>query len=384
MIHIPNKPLAEAMSIITPAAKGSSISPLHVKAAGDGVLFRLYGQYGIAHKVKADVEAPLEFYVNVHTFGDVVRALGKAGELTALSLADDNRLELSCGTFKPRLSLLSDEYGAANQLVGMPELGALESHTTLPDDAVLAAMNDVLYASSAQEYQAVFRGVLLDPQADGVRVVATDGFRMAYKELALDTTFPYKAILSRALVPAVAKTFADATSINVTFVSSGGDVGVLDVTPTLKRPSQVVFATDKTLLMVELMEGSFPDYERVIPADFVSEFDVAADDFADVTKRVLLLSDTHANNRVDLGLLEGGNLTLTAESSSGEASDEAAVDGMSGNAGAWAFNGSYLTDALQQFRGQNVRVKFSGATSPALFQPEGEQSLAMVVPLRTS
>lgn len=383
MIYIPTKFLADAMSIISPAAKGSLVSPLHVKTDSDGILLRLYGQYGVAHRIKADIESPLEFHVNFHTFSDVVKALFNAGELVALSLADDERLELSCGTFKPRLSLLSDEHKAANQFMGMPTLDTLEPHITLQDDSVLAAMNDVLYASSSQEYQAIFRGVLLDPQANGVRVVATDGFRMAYKELNLGIQFPKKVVLNRAFVGAIAKTFADDPSVNVMFVSGGG-VGALNVTPTLERPSRVVFATDNTLLMVELMEGTFPDYERVIPADFVSEFDVAADDFADITKRVLLLSDTHANNRVDLGLLEGGNLTLTAESSSGEASDEAKVDDMSGSAGAWAFNGAYLTDALQQFRGANVRVKFSGSTSPALIEPEDKQSLAMVVPLRTS
>jgi len=318
--------------------------------------------------------------MNAATFGDVVKALSNAGELVTMKVSDDNHLELACGTFKPRLSLLSDDHANIQYLSGLPELGVLESHITLADANVFGAMNHVLYSTAVNEYQAIFRGVLLDPKDSGVRVVATDGFRMAYQQLELPMAFPYKAVISRTFVSAIAKTFAEATNISMTFVSYAGD-GVM---ATLERPTRIVIATNSTLMMVELMEGTFPDYERVIPADFVSEFDVTVDDFADVVKRVRLLSDGNSNNRVDLGLLEGGSLTLTAESSSGEAADEATVDDMTGNAGAWAFNGSYLTDALNQFRGERVRVKFSGATSPALLEPEDKESLAMVVPLRTS
>lgn len=367
-MYLPTKHLSDAVAVISPANKGTFVTPLHVKAENDTVTFTLIGQYTVKHQTSADTPEPFDFYVPFNAFSDVVKGMSNAGELAEITIADDGRLAIKCDSFKTRLSL-NNAAEEINKFSEIPE--ELPNHVTLPMD-VITAVKDMFYASSSAEYQVAFGNVVLDPIEDGVRVIATDGFRLAYRELGLPNVLDSKVLLPRLHIPAITKTFADN---NVVMTLLNGNK------PDAERPTHAAFNNGKTVLICGLSGSTFPDYERVIPADFVNEFTVDADDFSAVVKRMELLSDANTNNRVDIGL-DGMMLSLSTNSSNGEAADVLPVQDVTGAACQWAFNSTYLLDSLHQFKGQTVRIKFSGTTSPTLITGDNVGEIAMIVPLR--
>ena len=131
------------------------------------------------------------------------------------------------------------------------------------------------------------------------------------------------------------------------------------------------------------MEGSFPDYHRVIPKSFPISIGVEAQAVADAVARVAVMADKTANNRVDLFVKEG-SLRITAEGSYGRAQEalEVSQEGSDPEI-ALAYNAKYLADALAPLAGK-LQLRFSGTTTPSLVTSQDDPNyLAMIVPLRT-
>jgi len=131
------------------------------------------------------------------------------------------------------------------------------------------------------------------------------------------------------------------------------------------------------------MDGTFPDYQRVIPQAFPVSVSLAPQRLADAVARVAVMADKSANHRVDL-FIKDGVLRITAEGSYGRAQE--ALDVLqegSEDEIALAYNAKYLADAVGPVVG-DLQLRFSGTTSPSVVHDLGDPAyLAMVVPLRT-
>ena len=142
---------------------------------------------------------------------------------------------------------------------------------------------------------------------------------------------------------------------------------------------------DGYALNLKLMEGAFPDYERVIPTAFPVSITLPAHRLSEAVARVALMADKSANNRVDL-FVKDGQLQITAEGGFGRSLE--AIDVMQEGTDSeirLAYNSKYLVDALAPTAGE-VRLRFSGSnSSPSVVNDLGDPGyLAMVVPLRTT
>ncbi len=219
------------------------------------------------------------------------------------------------------------------------------------------------YAAAVAEYQAIFRGVKLE-LGKKLRAVATDGFRLAYYDLDESSGLEAEVVLPARSVDELLK------------LPLEGEVR-LELTD-----GQFSLAAKGYQLNFKLMEGSFPDYERVIPAEFQVSVTTDAQALAEAVSRVAVVADKTANNRVDL-FIEGGSLQITAEGGYGRAQEALEVSQEGIEQLSLAYNAKYLVDALQPLRGE-LRFSFSGTTSPSVLASlEDPGYLAMVVPLRT-
>ncbi|MFN3369268.1 MAG: DNA polymerase III subunit beta, partial [Thermus sp.] len=153
------------------------------------------------------------------------------------------------------------------------------------------------------------------------------------------------------------------------------------------RGSQGPAPSDKGQLRmaVRLMEGEFPDYERVIPKEFPLKAAFEVEAFREALRRVSVLSDRQ-NHRVDL-LFEEGRALLSAEGDYGKGQEVVPVR-LEGTPLAVAYNARYLLEALSPLSGQAVLL-LSGPASPSLVRPgeaspaeAGEGYQAVVAPLR--
>ena len=145
---------------------------------------------------------------------------------------------------------------------------------------------------------------------------------------------------------------------------------------------QLSISNDDVRVNIKLMEGSFPDYERIIPSDFPVSVSLDSQQLADTVSRVAVMADKTANNRVDL-FVKGGTLQITAEGSYGRSQEaiEVSQEGTDPEI-VLAYNAKYLLDALTPVSG-DLRLSFSGTTTPSVMSSLKDPNyLAMIVPLR--
>lgn len=238
------------------------------------------------------------------------------------------------------------------------------SCVALEASELVQALSATLYAASPTNFQAVMRHLLFEGSHDGLRVVATDGYRVALAELAYPPTEPFKLGVHAAHLRILVKLLSKQRLVSLQF----GDV--------------LAARSDSMSLSVPLMDrdSSFPDYRRVLPNTHTTiKCDTAA--FKAVIHRVAILTDDSCNYRVDL-TCTGGFLTAQAHGIYGSAQDTIQAD-LSGMAPAVALsvNAKFLLEALATMSG-TLRLQLANPTQPFMLTSERQGVSAVLVPLR--
>lgn len=359
-VHIATKTLNETLGhverIIPTRSSNPGLSLLRLQGRQDQlVLSGSNLDLDIRAVVDADVRGEGEIAVPAAVLGQVVRA------------APAESIELDVG--EAELAVASGSFATTLQLIAAENAPRLEFPETFEGEIegldLAKALDHVRYAAAVADYQAVFRGVRLELHDERTRAVATDGFRLA-SYLAVSST----GLDADLLIP------VRSVEELVKLLSAGPARLAL-------QGGQLTVASGRYTVNAKLMEGTFPDYERVIPAQFPVKVTLPAAVLADAVARVAVMADKSANHRVDL-FIKDGVLQITAEGSYGRAQE--AIDVLqegSESEIALAYNAKYLVDAVGPIAG-DMQLEFSGATTPSVATDLGDPAyLAMVVPLRT-
>jgi DNA polymerase-3 subunit beta len=301
--------------------------------------------------------------VQAHTLYDIVRKLpeGQAVELDG----SGERLTLRCGRSRFNLACLPVE--------DFPVMAAGE----LPWQFKLAAkdlrglIERTRFAISTEETRYYLNGIYLHSvRHDGVellRAVATDGHRLASVQVPLPpgAAGMVGVIVPRKCVAEVHKLLDDATD---------------EVTIALSE-TKIRFEIGTAVMTSKLIDGTFPDYERVIPTGNDRQLDVDRREFAEAVDRVsAIVSDR--SRAVKLSISDGA-LVLTATSpEQGSASEELEVRYL-GETIEIGFNSRYLLDIAQQIDGDSARFLFADAASPTMISAVGDaNALYVLMPMR--
>lgn len=273
--------------------------------------------------------------------------------------ATSNELQVASGTYKTRLQL-ADPNSAPS--IEFPT----DLEHSMPAQALNSLLDKVRFAAATADFQAVFRGIYLHFTPARARAVATDGFRLAYYDVD-----PVPGLELEALVMAK-------NTIEISRAFPDGDVRVGI------RNNRLALESDTTRLTVSLMDGQFPDYQRVIPTMFEARITLEARTLVETLQRVALMSEKTANNRVDLHL-KSGRLTLSGEGQYGSAQEVLEVQ-HSGQADELmlAVNAKFLTDASNAEGAINLNLNQGNAAPMTIVDAEDPKYLSMLVPLRTT
>ncbi|PYE52797.1 DNA polymerase III subunit beta [Deinococcus yavapaiensis] len=356
--QVSRKTLAEGLGLLERIVPSRSSNPLltslKVEATPHGLTMSGTNlEIDMACFVAADVDTEAAFVVPAHLFSQIVRNLG--GELVELSL-QQSELNVKAGGSNFKLQ--------TGELDAYPHLSfpsRAESKLDAKDFA--RSLSSVRYAASTEAFQAVFRGIKLEGRGTSARVVASDGFRLALRD------FPSHGDTRNLILPA-------RSADEIVRVLRDGDVGIS------YGEGVLGIITERVRMNVKLLDGEFPDYERVIPRDVKLRVILPAASLKEAVSRVAVLADKNANNRVEF-LISEGKLQLAAEGDYGRAQDTLDVmqDGAE-PAMSLGFNAKYVLDALGPIEG-DAELLFSGPTSPAMFKGTDQGGyLAVVVPLR--
>ncbi|MFG1376113.1 DNA polymerase III subunit beta [Xanthobacter autotrophicus] len=329
----------------------------------------------------AEVAAPGAVTVPAQVLYDFMRKLPEGAQVQVEALRSG--VLIKSGRSRVTLNTMPD--------ADFPELAAGDfPHTfDLRADTLATMFERVSFAISSEETRYYLNGIYLhvpaEPgapeQAQGavangatsdgphLRAVATDGHRLAsHQVLAPEGT----AGMAGIILPRKA-----VAEIGRLLKPLGEETVTLAVSTTKLRLTAGV-----TTLTTKLIDGTFPDYRRVIPAgnDRLATMETAA--LAASVDRVTTVTSDRGN-AVKFSFAAGAPLTLSVrETGSGDAADE--VDGTyEGEPLEIGFNGRYVLDTLGAMPGKRLRLALGDAGSPALFTPEGDDtSLFVLMPMR--
>ncbi|MCG8508857.1 MAG: DNA polymerase III subunit beta, partial [Rhodospirillales bacterium] len=241
----------------------------------------------------------------------------------------------------------------------------------LPAGELRGLIDRTRFAISTEETRHYLNGIYLHAgQRDGVdvlRAVATDGHRLASVEMPLPEG---AAGMPGVIVPR--KTVAELRKL----IDETGE----DVTVSLSE-TKIQFSFDDAVLTSKLIDGTFPDYERVIPSDNDKFLEFDCRQFSEAVDRVSAIS-TEKSRAVKLAIAPGA-VTLSANSpDSGSASEEIEVS-YSAEGLEIGFNSRYLLDITQQIEGDTAQFEMSDSASPTIVREVGDSSaLYVLMPMR--
>lgn len=353
--------LEDALALACRAVPGRTTLPvLHnvLLEAGDGTLV-ISGtdlDLGVRVPCTARVEVDGGCTVPAKRFSDLVATLPP--EQVRLAL-EDHRLLLDCGSVRATFPTI-----AAEEYPVMAEGGG---EIEVEGAALRAALDHVTFAASTDAERPVLTGVLMEFDDDELYLAAADGFRLAR------TRIPASAEPDRLIVPA-------------TVLALAGHLGDGPVRIGYRRTNSgiitgVTFDDGETLVEGSLIDGSFPDVERIVPPAFETRVLVGREQLKDAVRRAMIFA-RDAANIVTLEIPALGNpARMDVSGDEGESSGRSTVPmTMDGDELMIALNGRFLLDALGAAATAEVRLSFNGATKPvAVEEVEGDDAWVHVI-----
>jgi DNA polymerase III subunit beta len=301
--------------------------------------------------------------VPAHMLYDIVRKLPDGAQLQLEQGPDSSRVAITAGRSKFALQALPAE--------DFPDLSSGEFGNTfaLPATDLKFLIEKTRFAISTEETRYYLNGIYLHQakQADTLRAVATDGHRLAQAQVSL----PVGADgMPGVIVPR--KTVLEIVKL------MEGEEGNVEVS---LSASKIRFSSGNLVVTSKLIDGTFPDYERVIPRNNSKVLVTDAKDFAQAVDRVSTIS-LEKSRAVKLSLADGKMSLVVNNPDSGSAEEELIVD-YDQEAIEIGFNSRYLLDVAGQITAETIRFEFQDSGSPTLVKdPKDEHSLYVLMPMR--
>jgi DNA polymerase-3 subunit beta len=290
---------------------------------------------------------------------DILRSLPEDAEVSLE--AKDNRMTVKAGKSRFNLQTL-----AAADFPRMVEAKDASKTLTLSQKSLKAALGLVQFAMAVQDIRYYLNGVLFSVDKNTLRVVATDGHRLSFASQALDGDHGnVEAILPRKTVLELIKLLADSDDPVSLAIGS----------------NQARFTFGGIEIVSKIVEGKFPDYQKVIPTTHKNRVSIDRGTLAQSLNRAAILSNEKIRG-VRLVFTKDALSIICTNNEQEEAEEGLAVD-YDGDPLDIGFNISYLLDVLNHVDSPTVSVTMGDSNSSALIQIPGREDFKYVVmPMR--
>lgn len=233
------------------------------------------------------------------------------------------------------------------------------------------AISQTVFAAATNTARPVLSGLLFDLKQDALKLVATDSYRLAEKKVVLKEKVDFDL---QAIVPA--RTVTELGKII-------GKSNVEEIEITVSK-NQILFVAGDTKMISRLIEGKFPDYEKIIPQSSRTKVDVKTDELSLVVRRVGLFAREN-NNNIKCSVTGDGKLTVsTDETKVGEEKAEL-MGRVEGEENKIALNSQYLLDGLNFIQSDEITLELDDKLSPAVIRVSKESEktyMYIIMPLK--
>jgi DNA polymerase III subunit beta len=319
----------------------------------------------VIESISAEVGPAGSTTVPAHMFYDIVRKLPEGSQVALESSSDRAVLAVRAGRSRFTLQTLPES--------DFPDLAAgdMTHKFTLPGADLKRLIDKTQFAISTEETRYYLNGIYLHVAGSGksqtLRAVATDGHRLAQTDLPLPAGASGMpgVIVPRKTVTEVQRLIED---------------NAAEVTVELSS-AKIRFSIGNVVLTSKLIDGTFPDYQRVIPSGNDKELVIDKKDFEAAVDRVSTVS-SERGRAVKLSL-SGGKLILSVTNpDSGSATEEIEVE-YDADPIDIGFNSRYLLDIAAQLDGEVAVLKLADPGSPTLIQDkDAKGALYVLMPMR--
>lgn len=320
-------------------------------------------EFGIRLTIDGDIKEPGTLVVGSRYFQELIRKL--PGDTIELYKPEDgNSLTITSGSSEFNLvTLHPDDFSLVEQIHD-------QDHVNIDSFAMKELIDLTNYAAATDEDRPVFTGALLEIKENEVTMVATDTHRMAVKKITIDepATTPMRAIIPT-------KTLAEVSRLLPT-----DNPAMINI---IWNRTQIVFNFESIYIISRLIEGTYPEYEKVIPSQFDSSAVIDRREFAGAVDRVSLLAKDISYNVIRYDWAES-NVTLSTQNTEiGMAKEDVAVE-FKGTPFTISFNGRYISDILRHSTGDNIHL-FLKQNGPVVIRQDNNPNYTYVVtPVRTN
>ena len=360
------KALGHVQSVVERRNTIPILSNVLLSADKDGLSFSATDlDMEIVDATSAQVGTGGQITAPAHTLYEIVRKLPEGADVELKFAGDDPRLSVQAGRSRFNLPVLP-----AGDFPVMSSDG-LSPPIQVDTNDLIRLIDKTRFAISTEETRYYLNGLYLHTVSEGgqtkLRAVATDGHRLALAEMPAPEG---AAGAPGVIVPR--KTIQEARRL----LEDAGETVQLQLSP-----AKVRFEFGRAALTSKVIDGSFPDYMRVIPRDNQKVALIDNKLFADAVDRVATIS-AEKSRSVKLAL-EPGKVILTVRNmEAGQAVEEVEID-YDGEPFEIGFNARYLLDVAGQIQGETAEFRFADPASPTLVLDPADAGVRYVLmPLR--
>ena len=353
--------LQTAIGVVQKGISARSTMPIlagiYVETEGDELVFQSTNlELSVKYRVAALIEEEGKAVLPGKLFGDIVKSLPDA----AVHVKTDGMTAvIACESSSFSLKGLDPI-----DWPGFPEVQE-EQTLSIPFDTFASMAKKVCRITSRDESRPILTGVLVTADAQTIKMVATDSYRLGVAEADLENASePFSAVIAGSFI-------SDLASLPKT----GADISLA------LAANQIVVAYQGTTFVNRRIEGTYPDYRRLLPNGYQTRCLFQKDQFTASVKRAALLDRNATQVRLNIEPTSQTVQISSVASDVGSAQEiiPATIDGPEVEIG---FNSNYVTDGISGFESDEIYLEIQSSLKPGVFKGVEERFLYLVMPVR--
>ena len=365
-IHVTQENLHKALAIVSRVADSRGSLPIlsHILLKTDQNMLRLSAtnlEIAISRKIGGKISSPGAITVPARLMNDFVASL-PAGTIDLET--ENNKLHIKSGNYNSTINGV-----AAEEFPELPKVK--ENESVVFENAELKhALNQTVFASSNDDSRPVLTGVLLTTKHGNLNIVATDSYRLAEKTINRKTMKIDDTLIPASAAQDVLRILSDANDDAELFIEE----------------SQILFRIGETELVSRLIDGSFPDYKKLLPETAETNIVIDRKELINITKVASLFARESAGSITLVVSKDNQAVSITSVASQvGE--NTSTVDAKVDSDGEVTLNSRFLLDGLNAFSSETITFSFSGKVKPCIISAPDDAAdkdyLHVVMPLKT-
>jgi len=368
-VSVLQEKLAHGLSIVSRAVSTRSTLPVlsNVLVATDDGRLRLSAtnlELGITCWIGAKIEDEGSTTVPARTFTELVSTLSDKQVDMNLNVRTQS-LNVHCGSSNTDLKCID-----AQEFPPVP-VPDLDSGIQINVTDLKEMIQQVAFAASTDEARPILTGVLFTVKDNKVTLSAADGFRLSIRnaELSSPVARPISSVIPARALTELARISADSEQ-TITMVLPPGR-------------GQVIFHMKDVELVSQLIEGSFPDLEQLVPRKYNTRTVVSTSAFLKACKQAEIFA-REGSHIARINMLPGGELQPGQVEISGQSEEtgfnQTIIDAtIEGSSQLIAFNVRFLREVMDIIKTPNVALETTGDTNPGVIRPVGEANFLHVI-----